>query len=163
MECRGYLVVQAYVPLDASLPRAVRLVEEIRGSRIVSVNEEARRLVANIPAGRARRLLELCNSILYNCLIEVKFTCRAVCLKALASRGFRVAGNIGYGVVDGRIVEVEEVAGGRVRIKIGRRTTGSRPPTPVPPSMFTLGPGEAAEVLGEARGVLDRLGEACNG
>ncbi len=162
MRCRSYLVLQAYVPLRVSMPRVLHGIEKIRGSRIVSVNEESRRIVASLPGRSVGKVLSMCMDTLEGCMVEVKYSCRIHCLRKLASLGFHITGKIGYGVVDGRIVEVEEAKAG-VRVKIGRRTSMARVRPPVPPSMFLLDPREAERVLQESSGILGRLGEACNG
>lgn len=162
MDCRGYLVLQAYVPLEASLPRAVRILESRYRARIVGVNEELRRIVANVPISRAGGLIGDCGSILIDCTAEVKYSCRAKCLSGLKAVGFLVRGRIAYGIVEGRLIEVEESRAG-VRVKIGRRTTQSRPSPPIPPSMFIHDIGEALRVAGDARRILEFLGGACGG
>ncbi len=162
MRCRSYLVLQAYVPLRASMPRVLHEIEKIKGSRIVSVNEESRRIVASIPGRSVGNVISMCVDTLEGCMVEVKYSCRTHCLRKLASLGFHLAGKIGYGVVNGRIVEVEESKTG-VRVKIGRRTSMARVRPPVPPSMFLLEPSEAEGVIQESSGILGRLGEACNG
>ncbi|MCE4602089.1 MAG: hypothetical protein F7C08_00260 [Desulfurococcales archaeon] len=162
MRCRGYLVLQAYVPLRVSMPRVLHVIRKIRGSRIVSVNEESRRIVASIPGSGMEEVVGLCMDSLEGCMVEVKYSCRALCLKKLASQGFHLSGSIGYGVVNGRIVEVEESRAG-IRVKIGRRTRSARVRPPVVPSMFLLEPGEAVDALRDSQGILGWLGEACNG
>ncbi len=155
-------MLQAYVPLEASLPRAVRILESRYKARIVGVNEELRRIVANVPISRARGLAGECGSILVDCTVEVKYSCRAKCLSGLKSIGFLVRGRIAYGIVGGRLVEVEESRAG-VRVKIGRRTMQSRPSPPIPPSMFIHDIGEALRVAVEAQRILEVLGGACGG
>ncbi len=158
MECIGYLVAQVYVPQEYSMPRALRELEEL--GRILSVNEELRRIAASISIKKARPLARLCERMQL-CMAEVKYSCRGS-LKPGGLRGFKRQGRVWYGVIKGRVVEVE-VLRGRFKVKIGARTRASTINPPVPPSLFTMDIREAMEAIEDSKAVLEGVREVMIG
>lgn len=165
-KCGHYAVTLAYVSEKYPFVRAVRRIREA-GARVEYIDEAGRRIVANIPASRIVKLiLELGESgALSSVSFEVKSSCRhtvdlKVLGKALRDMGFVPSSQAGdrrvyVGRHKGRVVEVE-VDRSRVRVKVGRISTG-RPRPPVPPALFLLDAGEVGEAFSVLKDFLDSL------
>lgn len=163
--CGSYLVFTGVVRQDRVLIRFVRAVEGL-GGRVLHVDEEARSVRANVPAGRIGLLSELAEAYLAGHSVEVKASCRSGdpgrLIESLKGAGCRILAGPGgrytaYGLTpSGRIVEVEvDRASGRVKLKIGRRLTG-KPRSAPPPGLFLLTLEEAREALGELASLVGR-------
>jgi len=160
--CSRYIVASMRVRLDRPLPRAVRILEGAK-ARLDYVDEEQRRITADIPASRVGVLDELADYCEYLSL-EVKASCRLRgdprgLVETLRDMGFeRVPGGSAVVLVGrwaGRAVEVE-IRAGRVRVKVGARVTG-KPRPPLPPSVFLVAPEELGEALEALNGLLGEL------
>ncbi len=166
-KCRRYLVVTGYVDHSKLFTRAYRLLSELSSTQI-RVFEEARRITALIDADKFTSLSRLCRDHLSICMVEVKASCKLSnpnrLVDLLKKQGFTLLRGtktiMAYGVVSGRIVEVE-VASGGVKLKVGSRVSGDRVKPPVPGSLFSLDINEATQalehlsmVLGLIKGVL---------
>lgn len=159
MACTAYLVITLYVRPDRVLLRAVRSFESL-GGRIVFVDEELRKVIANVRAnlidGVERIVLEYASSHTVN----VKASCSAGSLSLVEERikglrGVRVGANTYYVSVGGRVVEVNFRGGGRVDVKVGVRSSLI---TPVPPAVFNMDLRGVRGVLEELPVVLELLG-----
>ena len=113
---------------------------------ILDVNEDLRRIVASVPASRIVGLQGLIGEYSSAHSIEAKASCRVGderALKAfLEAHGFKAVRSGGsivyYGVLGGRLVEVEISRGGRARVKVGAATKAARITMAPPPSLFLL-------------------------
>jgi len=160
--CGFYLVFSGVVRQDRVLLRFVRALGGA-GAQVFYVDEESRVVRANVPASALQVLGDLVEGYVAGFSVEVKASCRLVDSEGLVERlrgaGFRAfrggkGVTVAYGVYSGRLVEVEVDPGrGRVRVKVGRRTS-ARPGSPPPPGMFLLDLREAGEALGVLRGML---------
>jgi hypothetical protein len=160
--CGRYLIAMIRVRLEKPMPRVVRLLEEA-GARIDYLDEEQRRIAADVPASAMGVLAEIAREYAEYVTVEVKASCRGDpegLLAVLASLGFRVAVRrrswILTGRWQGRAVEVEVTRPDRVRVKVGARTTAT-PRPPLPPSIHILPLSEAAEALQALDNLLARL------
>jgi len=159
--CRDYVVLTGYVPPGGSIPRVVYLLSS-RGVRVVSVNEELRRIVAVSTFDGVGFLIESCGGLIGDCMFTVKYSCKlSGCSGFLRSIGFTFTGRVAYGVVDGRIVEVE--FGRVVRVKVGRRTRVRRVRPPIPQGVFSHPPGEVLDAVRDAGGIIGFLEDGCSG
>ncbi len=159
--CSVYAVAALYVRPDRLITRAMRLVESL-GGVVLDVDEENRVVRANLSGQALRELSQAAKDLLAASGIEVKVTCRlnmslADSAKHLLSRGFKLEKSdervVGYGVVEGRYVEVEVTADGKAKLKIGRRTPfakSKRVTSKLPPGLFLMSLDEAVEAVGEA-------------
>ena len=148
MACGYYAILLAYVRGDRMFTRVARAVEAA-GARIEYVDEASRRIVADVPLKALEALAGMVGDFEY-ATVELKASCRiraglSEAVRALARAGFKVArapgSAVAYGVVAGRLVEVE-VGRGRVRVKVG--AARDRPPQPpVPKALFALSLEEA--------------------
>jgi len=159
MGCDVYLVVSLYVRGDRVLLRAVRGFESL-GGRVVFVDEDSRRVVANVRATRVDDVERLISYFASGYTVNVKASCSAESLSLVEGRVrglryVRVVANTYYASVNGRIVEVNFRGGGRVDVKIGVRSSLV---APVPPSVFNMDLRAAREALGELPVILDQLG-----
>lgn len=146
-KCGYYVIMLAYVNEKYPFVRVVRRLEEA-GARIEYLEEVERRIVADVPASKINEsLIDLTkNKALSSVAFEVKSSCRhninpKVLKSVLKGLGFILSSRsdvrkIYVGKYRGRAVEVE-VENARLRVKIGRSTTG-KPRPPIPPSLFLL-------------------------
>ncbi|MEB2836323.1 MAG: hypothetical protein GSR80_001138 [Desulfurococcales archaeon] len=160
--CGEYLVVTMRVRRDRLFPRAVRLLRDL-GARLDYVDEEQRRIAADVPASRLGELARLAGEYGDYASVTVKASCRAdpgaleAMLRGLGfSRASRGPALVLLGVWEGRVVEAE-IRGSRARFKVGARVRG-RPRPPLPPGLYTLAVEEAGEALEALRDLLARLG-----
>jgi hypothetical protein len=149
--CGLYLLVSLKVRLDKPFPKAVRILEGI-GAKLNYVDETERRISALVPVARLGSLVELEREYADYVTVSVKASCRGepgAIAEKLRMLGFtKIPGgrvDVFLGSYEGRAVEVE-VAGRRVRVKVGSRVTG-RPRPPVPPGLFTLQLKEAGDAI----------------
>ncbi len=151
-----------YVDASKLFTRAYRLLSGIAGgSGGVRAYEEARRVTAIVDSRRLSDLLGLCREYFASCIVEVKASCKlrdtAGLVKLLKDKGFAISKTsnalLAYGVVEGRMVEIE-VLRGSVKIKVGSRTRASRIKPPVPSSLFTVPLDEASQALAHLEGVI---------
>ncbi|MEB3851510.1 MAG: hypothetical protein LRS49_02860 [Desulfurococcales archaeon] len=160
--CGRYLVATLRVRLDRPLPRLLRLLGEA-GARVDFVDEEQRRVTANVPAGSLGALEALAGEYAEYAVVEVKASCRGdagALLDTLARMGFRVASRrrawIFTGRWGGRAVEVEVKPPDRVRVKVGAPTS-SNPRPPLPPSLYVLPLSEARRALETLDNLIARI------
>ncbi len=160
--CGRYFITMLRVRMDRPLPRVVRLLQEA-GGRIEYLDEEQRRITADVPASALDVLSEIARELAEYVSVEVKASCRGdpeAVLATLARLGFRLAARrrtwILTGRWEGRAVEVEVSKPDRVRVKVGAKTL-SAPRPPLPPSLHVIPVEEAAEALRVLDGFLARL------
>ena len=133
-----------YIRVDRPLVTAVRRLKSL-GASIVNVNEESRRIVANVSASGVNELESLIREYTRAHSLEAKASCRVLSKeglkKFLVSRGFKAfkgkGSTVFYGVLEGRLVEVE-VLEDRAKIKVGSPTRSRRIAMIPPPSAFLL-------------------------
>lgn len=175
MACGYYAILLAYVRGDRVFTRVARGIEST-GARIEYLDEASRRIVADVPLRALDSLAGMAGDFEY-ATVELKASCRTrlgpgEAARALARAGFRVArapgSAVAYGVVEGRLVEVE-VGRGRVRVKLGAARERP-PPPPVPKALFALSLEEALrsrevirKVAREVLGLLEGSGVGVGG
>ncbi len=160
MGCSRYMVTAIYIRPDRLFPKALKSVAGL-GARLEYVDEEQRRIVADVPVSRLDELAEIAEEYSDYVVVEVKSSCKVsdeelpLLRESLKRLGFRLVAKgsslVYTSVFEGRAVSVE-VKGRRVSVKVGAKAS-SPPRPPIPPSIFALPPSEAREALG----VLDKL------
>ncbi len=164
--CKAYLVGSFYVRHDRILAKFVKEVRSL-GGRILDVDEVSRAVRARIPLSRFERLYEIASNYIQGSGVEIKISCSAErstlerLARSLRGAGFKFErpsrGLVGYGVVQGLLIEVE-AAEARLHVKIGRTTAAARISSKPPPGMFLYNIYEAREVVRLVRGLLDVAG-----
>ena len=163
--CGFYLVFTGIVRQDRVFIRFIRAIEGL-GGRLLHVDEEARSVRANVPAGKLGLLVELAEVYLVGHSVEVKASCRSSdpvgLLESLKKAGHKILGSpkgryTAYGLTpSGRIVEIEvDQEKGRVKLKIGRKLLG-KPRSAPPPGLFVLTLDEAGDALRELASLVGR-------
>ena len=162
MPCSFYVVVTGYVRPDRLFVKAVN---ELGGlGLIASINEELRRIVVDVPLRKLSAVKDIAVRYFSGASAYVKASCRIKSkeklLELLKTMGFRIVKHdervMAYGVVSGRIVEVE-VLKELARIKVGRRTIARIVSLPVPASMFQEGLESILNSVDEVKNVVERV------